>query len=171
MNRNARETYLENEVLTATPQRLRKMLIDGAIRQLVRGREAWRRGDAQEADLATSRTQDILTELLSGVKPEDDVARKISALYVFLIQRLLQARQSQSPDLLDEILGVMEVERETWRQVCERYPDRPVKSDESREILASEAGRILGSRTSSSSRPIAPGVPLPLNSGSFTIDA
>ena len=41
-----RDAYLETQVLTATPQRLRLMLIEGAIRKITAAQAAHEAGDS-----------------------------------------------------------------------------------------------------------------------------
>lgn len=121
-----RDAYLETQILTATPQRLRLMLIDGAIRKINAATAAFENGDAQKASAELSHCRDIVTELIAGIDPEQTpVARQVLSVYMFLYSTLVDAQFGHNASLLPEILRVLAEERETWRAVCEKMPEKP----------------------------------------------
>ena len=144
MQRSTRDSYLEAEVLTATPQRLRKMLLDGAIRFATAARSSLSEENVVAAQEQLDRCSDVIAELLAGISPEDELTRKIADLYVFLLTQLLEIKKTNESSALDDVLEILEIERETWRQVCEAIPEKPVEPQrEIEEVLASEAASIL----------------------------
>lgn len=168
MSLAARNHYLENEVLTATPQRLRKMLIDGAWRFCTQAVDALEEGRNDDAIGFIERANLVLGELLSGIKPSYEISKPVSELYLFMIRELLEARRELSATRLRGILEVLDLERETWRQVCEAVPHRLAHPDEGgREILARDAEQILAKRQNNAARIN----PAPTVSSGFTIDA
>jgi flagellar protein FliS len=119
------EIYLEMQVSTATPQRLRLMLIDGALRQARRTAELWRDGQLDTALEALIRCREIVGELIAGIDKEaSPLASQVSSVYVFLFSLLTEVQQTRDGQQLAAIIRVLEEERETWRQVCEQVPDR-----------------------------------------------
>ena len=85
----SRDAYFETQINTATPQKLRLMLIDGAIRLARQTGEAWERGYAAAGLEALIRCREILGELLAGIRQDDSpLSRQVSSLYVFLLQTL-----------------------------------------------------------------------------------
>lgn len=123
MHISARETYLTNEVLTATPQRLQLLLIDGAIRFARQAEAYWIDGQDREADEALTRSEQIVTELLCGLNPDGDaeLVRRVASVYLFIFRTLTTAHLHRDEAKLAEAIRVLEEERETWRQVCERF--------------------------------------------------
>lgn len=116
-----RDTYLEARVLTAPPQRLHLMLIEGALRYGRKAEEALRRGDSVEASPALVRTIDILGEMLASVRQKKtELNRKIADFYWFLFRRVTEAKISDDADKLAEVLELLEYERQTWQLVCDR---------------------------------------------------
>ena len=121
MTSSARNSYLETEVLTAPPQKLQLMLIEAAIRfdgqRGTSGKPATTR-----ACETLIRAQQIVTELLAGLNHE--VAAALSPKGgLRLPVRLPRPGRSQPaprPAEARRVLRVLEVERETWRQVCEQ---------------------------------------------------
>ena len=139
MEQDVQATYLEAAVQTATPQKLRLMLIDGAIRFATRAKQQWCRPISYEVLEDLRRCQQIVAELYSSVRrDENDVAQKTADLYLFLYREVLAAPADTDTTRLDGVLRVLEIERETWRQVCEQLPDAPVREHDHgpREITA-----------------------------------
>ncbi len=134
MYSNASDAYLETQVFTATPQRLRLMLIDGAIRRAHAAQEALASGDAAKAMADIGRCRDIVAELIAGITPEQTpITGQILSVYMFLYSTLVEISigkdfisiASESGRIAD-ILRVLEEERQTWREVCEKMPERLV---------------------------------------------
>ena len=127
MTHTARDAYLEAQVLTATPQRLRLMLIDGALRFARQALDLWGDGEQrQSAYLSLVRCRDIVTELYAAIKADQlAVAQDVKAIYLFIFRRLAEAPTYDDPERIREVIGVLEEERETWRQLCEKMPEAP----------------------------------------------
>ncbi len=117
------EHYFEAAIRTASPARLRLMLIERAIEVSGRLAEVWRSGELQGANEHSLKLLDLLSELLSGVvggksDSENAVCLKVADLYVFLTQHLIAAESASDAGSIDEIKIVLEAEAETWRAVC-----------------------------------------------------
>jgi flagellar biosynthetic protein FliS len=133
MQSSATDRYLQTEVLTASPQKLQRMLLDAAIRSAER---AGRHLDAEkfdEAHDALVHAQQVVTELLSGLKRDANppLAGKRAALYVFVFRSLVDAGIGRDRKKLDDALRILRIERETWRRVCQEAgnaesPERPL---------------------------------------------
>jgi flagellar protein FliS len=117
-----RSDYLHTEVTTATPQKLQLMLIEAALRSAVQARQYWADGQDNSACLALIRGQDILAQMQAVLKPnaEDPLARDVAAVYLFIYRSLVAANLEHSAARLDDAIRVLEIERETWRQVCQQ---------------------------------------------------
>src|SRR6476661_296928 len=90
MDLYAREKYLETQILTATPQRLRLMLIEGAIRQARAAQAAWNGGHSTKAIEAVGNCRSIISELSAGIRPEmTPEAKQLLAVYMFLFATLV----------------------------------------------------------------------------------
>ncbi len=126
MYSNASDAYLETQVFTATPQRLRLMLIEGAIRRAHSAQQALAAGEAIEAGLHLGRCRDIVAELIAGVTPDQTpLARQIVSIYMFLYSTLVEITTADDFARIGDVGRVLEEERQTWREVCEKMPDRP----------------------------------------------
>ena len=115
-----RAAYLESQVLTATPQKLRLMLIEGALRFLYRAEAGY---DSEPIDRAMvseslTRARNIVAELLSSVKDEEQGPnQQVASLYLFIFQQLTESQLRGDRAPLREITEILTVERETWRQL------------------------------------------------------
>jgi flagellar protein FliS len=121
MTSSVRDSYLETEVMTATPQKLQYMLLDAAILAIQKTKRLWAANRDEEAAETLIRAQRIMTELLCGLNREidADLAKKVAAIYLFVFRSLMEANVRKDAAKLDGALGVLEIERETWRRVCE----------------------------------------------------
>lgn len=128
----AADRYLEHEVLTAPPEKLHLMLIQGAIRFI---RQAQQHRQANRAEAATEcliRAQEIVGEMLASLKPEQDKAlvSKVAGVYMFVFRSLIDAQLSRSDQALEDALRVLRIEEETWQQVCRQLAgQRPATGD------------------------------------------
>lgn len=148
MQHDARSSYLEAQILTATPQKLRLMLVQGALRFARQAGGAFSQQELEQAIAATERCRSILVELLSGVRQDhSELAQQVLSIYQFLFQQLTFVQLKRDPTLLAGVIEVLEVEQDTWQQVCQQLGSAPPRpSSPPREIVASGTSPV---RTSS----------------------
>ena len=122
MNPAARDEYLSTEVLTASPQKLQLMLIDAAIRAVGRAQSLWTDERNEPVTRAIIRGQALVAQLIAGLVPnhESPLVQRVLAVYEFVHRTLVTAHRQRDPSRLADVLAVLEIERETWRQVCEQ---------------------------------------------------
>ncbi|MHB8969663.1 MAG: flagellar export chaperone FliS [Pirellulaceae bacterium] len=130
MPRSAHDTYFETQVLTATPQRLRLMLIDGALRFARQAIECWEdEANRVSRYTALARCHDIVVELYSTIKTDElPVARQVKAIYEFLIREMALASMATDSQPVRNVVKVLEEERMTWQQLCEMMPEPPQRN-------------------------------------------
>src|SRR5215831_15801922 len=103
----ARDAYLETQILTATPQRLRLMLIEGAIRKVMAAQAANDAGNWEKASADLSYCRDIVTELIAGVDPgQTALGKEILSVYMFVYTTLVEAQFGRDGSQLVNILRV-----------------------------------------------------------------
>ncbi|MBT9556118.1 MAG: flagellar export chaperone FliS [Myxococcales bacterium] len=113
---NAHAEYLKTKVLTASPGELVVMLYD-ALFQKIRGAKMFMEDQNwARTGLLLGQCQDILTELMSSLRPEHypELARNLYALYAFAKQSLVEALGTKNMNLLDDVIRVLEPLREAW---------------------------------------------------------
>ncbi len=117
--------YIETEVLTAPPQKLQLMLIEAAMRFSKRAKLQWEAGDDEQACESLIRAQHVVSELLGSLNREASpkLVEKIASVYTFVLRSLMKAAVEHDAKKIDDALKVLEVEQETWRQVCRKLAE------------------------------------------------
>ena len=135
----ARNAYLETQISTATPQQLRLMLIEGAIRHARQTADSWREGRAGDALESLIRCRSFITELISGIREgSSPLADNVLGIYMFIFQELTYSQQNQDAARMEGVIQVLEEERTTWQEVCMTLTERPEETSlhHSQEIAA-----------------------------------
>lgn len=113
--------YLESKVLTASPQRLHLMLLEGSLRFGRQAEDALRRSDMDAAVAPLLRLLDIIGELLAGVRArKSGLNTKIADLYWYLFRQISLAKIHGDATMLGDVLKVIEYERQTWQLLCDK---------------------------------------------------
>lgn len=140
MQSSAMDSYLETQVMTAAPQELHLMLIEAAIRFIERARHHRRAKQDEQASDALARAQQIVTELLAGLNRQLDskLTKKVAAVYLFVFRSLIDAHLKGDDKKLQGALKVLEIERETWRQLCKKLDSTDQSQNPCAEVPLSE---------------------------------
>lgn len=118
----APNAYLRNQVLAASPEQLRLMLFDGALRHCRAGRAGLEAKDFDTSYTHLSKAQKIVLELTNSLKPElmPELCEKLSALYTYIYRLLIDASMQRETKPVDEAIKLIEFERETWLLLMEK---------------------------------------------------
>ena len=137
MQPSARDTFLETQVMTASPQKLRLMLVEGAIRNVNQVQHYWDLQRLEDALEASIRAREIISELMSPLSADKSpLAMQMLAVYVYLFRTLTEGTLENDRAKLADVLRVLGEERETWSQVCEKFVDIDEKPQAKAEITA-----------------------------------
>jgi flagellar protein FliS len=92
------------------------MLYDGAIRFCEQARIGLEQRNYEQSYTGLSRAQKIISELTASLKHElaPDVCGKLAALYNFVYFKLVEANVHHEMKALDDALGILRYQRETW---------------------------------------------------------
>jgi flagellar protein FliS len=143
MQPTARDNYLTTEVMTATSPKLHLMLIDAAIRLCYRAKEWREAGRDEDAGEAILKAEDIVGQLMAGLNQEvaPELVGQIRGVYLFIFRSLVTAHMERDEKKLADAIRILEIERETWQQLCARInaerPAPPQAFTAAPEILAS----------------------------------
>ncbi|MEI7658665.1 MAG: flagellar export chaperone FliS [Phycisphaerae bacterium] len=118
----AANAYLRTKVLSASPQELRLMLLDGAIKFGNQGREALVRKDFETSFNGFSQCREIIIELMTSIRPDcdRDLSEKVRSLYGFMYKHLVEGVHEKDFAKIDEVLRLLAYERETWVMAMEK---------------------------------------------------
>jgi flagellar secretion chaperone FliS len=115
----AAAAYQRNAVLTASPDKLVKLLYEGAIRNLEQSRVALSdatKTHSAEAGMALSRALGIIGELRASLDHAvgGQMAGDLDRLYDFTLDQISQANVSRKPEGVNNALRVMKTLKEGW---------------------------------------------------------
>ena len=118
----AAATYQRNAILNATPEKLVKLLYEGAIKNLERSRaglEDARTRHSQEVGQSLSKAMGIIGELRASLDPKagGTVATDLDRLYEFGLDQLSQANLKRTPEGVNNALKMMRTLKEGWDAV------------------------------------------------------
>lgn len=116
------DPYLENQVMTATPQQLHLMVVDGAIRFARRAQQALIDKDYETAHFSLNHSREFVAELITGLDPAHtpDIVDQLKALFAFIYRNLALADLEHDAKRVEDALRILQLHRETWMALCER---------------------------------------------------
>ena len=114
------QVSIESGVMSANPHQLIEMLFDGANSALVRARLFMQQGDIVAKGEAISKAINIIDNgLKAGLDQENggEIATNLSALYDYMIRRLLQANLRNDCQAIEEVEELLGNIADAWKQI------------------------------------------------------
>lgn len=119
MMTNARATYMDASIATASPARLLVMLYERLVLDVQRGLEAQRSNNLEETHRQLTHAQDIVMELHSSLKVDGfKGGQDLATLYGYLHRQLVLANIRKDATITAECLQIVTDLCETWRQAA-----------------------------------------------------
>ena len=109
--------YNNSKVLTASPAELTLMLYEGAIKFCNIAIIGIEQNDIQKAHTNIRKVEKILDEFRSTLDRKYAVAEDFDRVYVYLLQRLLEANVKKDKAILEEVNMHLRSMRDTWKEV------------------------------------------------------
>lgn len=108
--------YLRTRVMTASPEELRLMLLDGAVKFAQQGREGLATKNYEMSFNGIDRCRNIVLELIVTVRDDiaPDLAQNVKSLYTFFYNELTNASLEKDVTKIDKVIELLNFERETW---------------------------------------------------------
>lgn len=118
------QAYQTTNVQTADQASLIIMLYDGAIRFLKKARGKIYTGDIEGAHNYIVRARQIVSELLSTLRPEKAgaIGANLKRIYVYAHNRLVEANLMKDAEIVDEVIQILSVLREGWVSTKNKQP-------------------------------------------------
>ena len=112
---------MRTQVLTASREQLLLMLYDGAMRFASQAREKMVEKDYEGMHNLLVRAQNIILELISGLRPEVDpiLCQRLSSLYTFMYMQLVQANVGKKTKPIEDVVELLGSLRGTWAEAIE----------------------------------------------------
>ena len=109
--------YNNSKVLTASPAELTLMLYDGAIKFCNIAIMGIEQNDIQKAHTNIRKVERIIEEFRSTLDRRFAVAEDFDRVYVYLLQRLLEANIKKDKAILEEVNMHLRSMRDNWKEV------------------------------------------------------
>ena len=92
------------------------MLLDGAIKFAIQGREGLIAKDFEQTYLGFSQCRPIVLELLNTIRDDQDpeLASSVRGVYTFILSELIVGAHERDLPRIDKVIELLEYERETW---------------------------------------------------------
>lgn len=157
--------YFRTKVLTASREELRLLLLEGSLRFMRSGREALVNKDWEGVYNGFTQAKAIILELINTLDhaANPELCARLSALYTYMYSRLTEGSFEKDVTKVDEVIGLMDYERETWVLLMEKLAKERAQGNDP----VAEASAALG-RTPQAPALIpapAPSVPFPAAPG------
>lgn len=111
------QAYENNTVETASQGELVLKLYNGCIKFIKASGKAMENNDIEKKNLNIQKAQRIIQELIITTDPSYDISQQILPLYEYMNRRLLEANTKNDREILDEVRGLAEEFRDTWKEV------------------------------------------------------
>src|SRR5690606_6642458 len=127
---NPYSQYQKTQVTTASREKILLMLYEGAIRFTKQARAAMQQKKVAEKGKFISKATAILSELMATLdfKAGGDLAVDLENLYVFMIDKLIEANISNDPACLDVVEQLLMTLYDAWKDVIENPREDGVPS-------------------------------------------
>lgn len=112
--------YTNNKIMTASPAEITLMLYEGAIKFCNIAIVSIEHGEIEKAHLNIKKTQRIIEEFRNTLDHKYAVAEDFDRIYVYLLQRLLEANIKKDPAILEEVNTHLRSVRDTWKEVMKQ---------------------------------------------------
>ena len=114
---NAFARYNNSKVLTASPAELTLMLYEGAIKFCNIAIIGIEQHNIQKAHTNIRKVERIIEEFRSTLDRKYAVAEDFDRVYVYLLQRLLEANIKKDKAILEEVNMHLRSMRDNWKEV------------------------------------------------------
>lgn len=113
--------YLQQEVLSASPLRLRWMLIQRSVELCGLVEQLWSSGQDDASGQWLLSVREILGELLDGIQDANNpLSKPLTDFYLYLLQLAFEVDKNRDRQQLRVLRELLEFESETWRIVVEK---------------------------------------------------
>jgi flagellar protein FliS len=116
---NGIRAYQENTVTTQSRGRLIILLYEGAIKFMKLAIKEMEAGHHEAKGRYINKAQDIINELNAVLDMDGGgaVASNLRKLYVFMHRRLSEANTKRDPQMIREVVGLMEELNQSWKAI------------------------------------------------------
>ena len=117
-----KSSYTRTQILTASPVKLRGLLLQRAIQEARGLRQSVETGDGEQILAHGNILRRLVLELMSGVAEDVDLEllQHLQGITVYLYRKIGEASGQRDCTAADEVVALLEFEKETWDQATAR---------------------------------------------------
>ena len=121
--------YQDMKVQTASPAQIMIMLYDGAIRFSLQAKKKIEDQDFEGKGVFISKTQAIIDELMNSLdfNIAPDLCTNLQQLYIYINERLTHANIKMDAEAMNEVIELLNILRDGWKQALASDQDPTVK--------------------------------------------
>jgi flagellar secretion chaperone FliS len=113
------QQYRQNDIHTASPEKLLLMLYTGAIKNLNLAERGLDDGSIERVNLHLGKTQDIISELMASLDfSQGPIGEQLYQLYEYMYSLLVEANVKKDRDKVAQVREMLIDLRNAWRTVC-----------------------------------------------------
>lgn len=113
---NALNKYVENNILTATPEKLILMMYNGCVKNIHLAKKSIEENDIANKNNFILKAEGLIFELQASLDFNYPISKEINALYEFIIANLIDANINKDISKLEVALKLVLEFRDTWEQ-------------------------------------------------------
>lgn len=112
--------YQDNEVLTASQERLVSLLYEGLLKRLRQAGKQIGAGDLEGKGESLQKASAIVYELLGSLDFEagGELASRLAGLYGYFAQEIMEIGRTLDPERLDALIEMIASLHEAWEQAA-----------------------------------------------------
>ncbi len=121
MDREVSQTYLVQQIMTASPAKLVAMLYERAITLLHETVDAIEAGDIERRWRANGKATDVICHLWGTLDREHggEIAENLNRLYGFMMMRLTMIDVENNAQAARDVIGLLDPLRRSWHEIAE----------------------------------------------------
>ena len=123
---SSKDRYLENEVLSRSPEWLVPLMYEHLLSSLRRAEVQISNGDVEGRGESLTRAASIILELTASLRAEEgpEVARQLASLYAFFSSQILAIGRSGDVAHLRRLTAMIAELHEAWVEAAEQVAPR-----------------------------------------------
>lgn len=110
------DKYLENSILTSSPEELTFMLYNGLTKFIMQAQYAIDAHTIEKAHSCIVKAKKILIYLENTLDMKYEVSNSLYMIYEYMLKRLTEANIKKDKAILEELLGFAKELKDTWTQ-------------------------------------------------------
>lgn len=120
MNKNAAQHYKEQQILNATPAERIVLLYNGAIKFLLKAKEAIDEQNVQERFNNNKRASDIIFYLQDTLDMEKggEIATNLHRIYGYMLRRLIDVDMKNDKEAIDDVIEKLRELNASWQKIA-----------------------------------------------------